>query len=92
MVAYKLDLPILRLWLEVSDEERARRVAEREGLSLQEALDANRERSAVDGERFMLLYDFLPEDPEPYTHVLDATVLNASQILDAVVAILEEAK
>ena len=88
--AYKLDLPILRLWLEVSDEERARRVAEREGL--QEALDANRERSAVDGERFKLLYDLLPEDPEPYTHVLDATVLNASQILDAVVAILEEAK
>lgn len=90
--AYKLELPILRLWLDVSDEERARRVSNREGLTLEEALHANRQRSAVDGERFKMLYDLLPEDPEPYTHVLDATVLNASQILDAVVAILEEAQ
>ena len=90
--AYKLELPIVRLWLDVNDEERARRVAEREGLSLAEALKANNQRSSVDAERFKLLYDLLPEDPEPYTHVLDAAVLNASQILDHVVAILEEAE
>ncbi len=90
--AYKLELPIVRLWLDVSDEERARRVAEREGLTLAEALEANNQRSTVDGERFRLLYDLLPEDSEPYTHVLDATVLNASQILDHVVLILEEAE
>ena len=90
--AYKLELPILRLWLDVSDEERARRVAEREGLTVEEALLANRQRSNVDGERFKLLYDLLPEDPEPYTHILDATTLNASQILDHAVALLEEAQ
>jgi cytidylate kinase len=90
--AYKLELPILRLWLDVSDEERARRVAEREGLTVEEALLANRQRSKVDGERFKELYDLLPEDPEPYTHILDATTLNASQILDHAVALLEEAQ
>ena len=90
--AYKLELPILRLWLDVSDEERARRVAEREGLTVEEALLANRQRSNVDGERFRLLYDLLPEDPEPYTHILDATTLNASQILVHAVALLEEAQ
>jgi len=89
--AYRLGLPCLRIWLDVSDEERARRVSEREGLALEDALEANRARAAVDGERFMLLYDLVPEDPEPYTHVLDATTLNASQILDHVVALLEEA-
>jgi len=89
--AYRLELPCLRIWLDVSDEERARRVSEREGLSLENALEANRARAAVDGERFLLLYDLVPEDPEPYTHVLDATTLNASQILDHVVALLEEA-
>ena len=89
--AHRLELPCLRIWLDVSDEERARRVSEREGLVLQDALEANRARAAVDGERFMLLYDLVPEDPEPYTHVLDATTLNATQILDHVVALLEEA-
>ena len=89
--AYRLELPCLRIWLDVSDEERARRVSEREGLALADALEANRARAAVDGERFMSLYDLVPEDPEPYTHVLDATTLNATQILDHVVALLEEA-
>jgi predicted cytidylate kinase len=87
--AHRLQLPCLRLWLDVSDDERARRVAQREGLTVDEALAANSRRSAVDGERFRLLYDLAPEDPTPYTHVLDATLLNASQILEHVVALLE---
>jgi predicted cytidylate kinase len=87
--AYRLHLPCLRVWLDVSDEERARRVAHREGLSAEEALEANRRRAAVDGERFQVLYDLVPEDAEPYTHVIDATSLNASQILEHVVALLE---
>ncbi|RJU93559.1 MAG: cytidylate kinase [Candidatus Poseidoniales archaeon] len=87
--AYRLDLPCLRLWLDVDDEERARRVAHREGLTVEDALQANQQRAAVDGERFRVLYDLVPEDPEPYTHVIDATSLNASQILEHVVALLE---
>lgn len=87
--AYRLGLPCLRVWLHVSDEERARRVAHREGLSMEDALQANSQRSAVDGERFRMLYDIVPEEPEPYTHVIDATSLNASQILEHVVALLE---
>lgn len=87
--AHRLELPCVRLWLDVSDEERARRVAHREGLTVEEALAANTRRSVVDGERFRLLYDLVPEDPEPYTHVVDATLLNASQILEHVVALLE---
>ena len=87
--SYRLGLPSVRVWLDVSDEERARRVAHREGLSVEEAQHANQQRAAVDGERFRLLYDLVPEDPEPYTHVVDATSLNASQILEHVVALLE---
>ena len=87
--AHRLGLPCLRVWLDVSDEERARRVAGREGLSPQDALQANQRRAEVDGERFRLLYDLVPEDPEPYTHVIEATSLNASQILEHVVALLE---
>ena len=87
--AYRLELPCLRIWLDVTDEERARRVASRESLSQAEALMANQQRAVVDGERFRVLYDLAPEDPVPYTHIIDATSLNASQILEHVVGLLE---
>ena len=87
--AYRLELPCLRIWLDVTDEERARRVASRESLSQAEALMANQQRAVVDGERFRILYDLAPEDPVPYTHIIDATSLNASQILEHVVGLLE---
>ena len=80
---------VFGLWLDVNDEERARRVAHREGLTLEAASEANARRSEVDGARFRALYDLVPEDPEPYTHVVDASTLNASQILEHVVALLE---
>ena len=90
--AYKLDLPCLRIWLDVTDEERARRVASREGMTVEEALEANAARAAVDGARFIQLYGLLPEDPEPYTHVIEATNLNAHEIVERVVLYLEAKK
>jgi len=87
--AYRLNLPCLRIWLDVDDEERARRVVNREGITVNEALEANALRSKVDGERFMELYGILPEDEEPYTHVISATNLNADEILESVVVLLE---
>lgn len=87
--AYQLNLPCLRIWLDVDDNERARRVVNREGITLDEALKANASRSEVDGERFMELYGILPEDEEPYTHVISATNLNADEILESVVILLE---
>lgn len=90
--AYRLDLPCLRIWLEVSDEERARRVASRESISFEAALEANTARAAVDGARFKHLYDLLPEHPEPYTHVIEATNLNAHEIVERVVLYLEAMK
>ena len=88
--AHKLGLNCVRLWLDVTDEERARRVAHREGTTFEQAFAANRSRAAVDEERFRLLYDLVPQDPTPYTVVLDATNLNATEILEHVVAMLED--
>ena len=87
--AYKLGLDCVRLWLEVDSEERARRVVAREQCTLEEALEANEKRTAVDATRFMELYGLLPEQREPYTIVLDGTNLSREQILAAVIEILE---
>ena len=86
--AHRNQLDCLRVWLDVTEEERARRVVAREGLDYAEALEANRVRVALDGARFEHLYGLVPEDPEPYTHVVDATSFSAHEILEAVVGFL----
>ncbi|MBT61446.1 MAG: cytidylate kinase [Euryarchaeota archaeon] len=87
--AYKLGLKSHRLWIDVDENERAKRVVSREGGTLERALEANRTRASVDGQRFMELYNLLPEQREPYTTVLDATNLSKQQVLTEVIKILE---
>ena len=88
--AYRLEIPCVRLWLDVDETERAKRVVYREGGSIEDALEANKKRTSVDAERFMELYQILPEQREPYTTVLDATNLGSEEVLAAVISILEE--
>lgn len=87
--AYHLEIPCVRLWIEVDEKERARRVVSRENISIEKALEDNKIRSEIDGERFMELYQILPEQREPYTTVLDATHLGADEVLTETIKILE---
>ncbi|DAC58133.1 MAG TPA: hypothetical protein HA354_04235, partial [Candidatus Poseidoniaceae archaeon] len=66
--------------------ERARRVASRENITFSDAITANANRLAVDNERYQNMYGFVPDDPTPYTHIIEATNLNAQQVLDQVMA------
>ena len=84
--AFKMKLPGDRIWLSVAEQERARRVASREGITVNEASKANANRLAVDNERYQNMYGFVPDDPTPYTLIIDATNLNAQQVLDQVIA------
>ena len=88
--AYRLEIPCVRLWLDVDEQERAKRVTYREGISIEEAIIANKKRSSVDAERFMELYQLLPEQREPYTSLLDATNLGSEEVLAATITILEK--
>ena len=75
-----------------SPHGRNRRMGEKlgSGLTLEQALEENRKRSAVDAERFMELYQLLPEQREPYTSLLDATNLGSEEVLAATLSILED--
>lgn len=88
--AYKLGLSAPRIWLEVSDIERAKRVQAREGGELPSIIDANEQRSKVDDQRFNELYGLFPQQTEPYTHIINATDLNPQEVLALVLNILEE--
>ncbi len=86
--AHKLELSTVRLWVEVSDEERAIRVVKREGGSVAEKMAESKERSKHDNIRFTELYQLNPEDTTPYTHILKADTLDADGVLAATLAIL----
>ena len=88
--AYKLGLSAPRIWLEVDDIERAKRVQAREGGDLNFIIEANQQRSKIDEQRFDELYGLLPQQTEPYTHIINATDLNPQEVLASVLNILEE--
>ena len=88
--AYKLGLSAPLIWVEVDDIERAKRVQAREGGDLNSIIEANQQRSKVDEQRFDELYGLLPQQTEPYTHIINASDLNPQEVLASVLDILEE--
>ena len=90
--AYKLGIDCVRLWLHSSEEARAQRVVVREGISLEKAISDNKKRTNVDKVRFLEMYGINPEDKDAYTHIIDASDMNAEQVLSEVLKILEDSK
>ena len=86
--AYKLESDCVRIWLNVSEQERARRVTIREGTTIDKAISANRARLLVDNERYQKMYGLTPDDPTPYTNIIDATDITAKQVLAEAIKIL----
>ena len=86
--AYKLKSDCVRIWLNVSEQERARRVTIREGTTIDEAISANKARLLVDNERYQKMYGLTPDDPTPYTHIIDATDITAEEVLGEAIKIL----
>ncbi len=88
--AYRQKISCVRIWLEVSDEERANRVSSREGLTITDALAANQKRLLVDRQRYETMYGIRPSDTTPYTHTIDATTLSKEEVLKVALKILKE--
>jgi len=90
--AFKEEIKCVRLWLEVSVDERARRVITREAGEHLQRKQEILAREQSDLSRFEELYGLNPSASTPYTHVLDATALNQEEVLAVVQSYLKEAK
>tara|TARA_B100001094_G_scaffold293991_1_gene314268 strand:+ start:362 stop:901 length:540 start_codon:yes stop_codon:yes gene_type:complete len=86
--AHLLNLECIRIWLDVSENVRAQRVVNREGVSLEDAVAANQKRSEVDLDRYQQMYGLNPEDPTPYTHIIDASEKTADEVLEYTMQLL----
>jgi len=63
-------LDALKVWLDASDEVRARRVAQREARDWHEVLEVNRVRHRSDAKRYQVIYGFDLADTAVYDVVL----------------------
>ena len=90
--AYRQNISCVRIWLEVSDAERANRVSAREGLTVEDALIENEKRLLVDRKRYESMYGIRPSDATPYTHTIDATTLSKEEVVKVALNILKEEK
>ena len=70
--AHKNNLDCLRVWVNVSEQERARRIQKREGGNLEDCLRKSQKRQRDDMERYSILYDINLDDMSPYNLVIDA--------------------
>lgn len=88
--AYKLEIPATRIWIDVGDEERARRVVSREGGTIEQRMLESAQRCERDHARFDELYQIRPDDPTPYTHIINTDDLEPQMVLELVLNILSE--
>ncbi len=78
-----------KIWLEVSPEERAKRIARRDRLSPGEALKSLKERDAKTSKIYESLYGFkLGEDFSPFNLVLDTNDLAAREVFRIICMVL----
>ena len=87
--AHKNDLECLRVWVSVSDKERARRIQKREGGEFSDCLRRSQQRQEDDMARYSSLYGIDLDDMSPYNLVIDADSKDELEVFNEVDAILE---
>ena len=79
-------LVAVRVWLDADEQERARRVARREGVDPAVALEANRAREASERRRYQTYYGIDLDDQTVYDLVIDSTATSPEAIAESIVA------
>lgn len=79
-----------KIWLEASPEERAERIAVRDGISFNKALAALKEKEKQTHAIYKKMYGFsLGEDFEPFNFILDTETLNAEEVFQVLCMVIE---
>jgi len=80
-----------KIWLEASFDRRAARVAERDGMTYEEALKMLDEKESRTKAIYKSLYGFtLGEDLAPFDFVLDTDNLNANEVYEVLCQVIDK--
>ena len=79
-----------KIWLEVSPAERAKRLAYRDGISLEEAAQVIKEKDGKTRRIYERLYGFkLGEDYSPFDLILDSESLTSDEVFDTLSLVID---
>jgi cytidylate kinase len=79
-----------KVWLEASSEERAKRIAKRDGIKMKKAIAALKEKDAETKAIYRKLYGFsLGEDFSPFDVILDVNQLTSEEAFEATSLLIE---
>ena len=84
-IAHNEGLMAVTTFIDCAAAERARRVADREGIPFERALAENDERQRVERARYLALYGIDIEDLSIYDLVLDSGALAPDELADRIV-------
>ena len=79
--AHSAGIDCLRVWVEVSDRERANRIMSREGGDFERVHSASLQRNSDDMARYKILYGIDLDDMSPYNVIIEADDLSPSEVL-----------
>jgi cytidylate kinase len=80
-----------KIWLEASAEKRAERIAQRDKISMPEALQALKEKESYTKMIYRRLYGFrLGEDFEPFHFILDTDTLSANEVFQVLCLVIDK--
>ena len=82
--AHLMEVDCLRVWVNVSPEECARRIQKREGGNFDDRLVLSQQRQIDDKERYRILYDIDLDDMSPYSLIIDADDISAEEVFSIV--------
>lgn len=86
------DYSDLRIYLEADTEERARRIAEREGKNKEEVIKETERRDKENQRRYKNYYNIDPEDKSIYDILINNTNMDIEEQREVIEQILEESK
>lgn len=78
-------LNAVTVWVDCAPDVRARRVAGREAITVQQAMAENAERQQVERDRYLALYGIDLADLSIYDLVLDSGLLQPDEVAGAIV-------
>ena len=80
-----------KVWLEASEDARAARLAERDGMTAEDALTALREKDEKTRAIYERLYGFrLGEDFAPFHMIFDVNLLSAEEVFEALCLVIDK--
>ena len=82
--AHLMEVDCLRVWVNVSPEECARRIQKREGGNFEDRLVLSQQRQIDDKERYRILYDIDLDDMSPYSLIIDTDDISAEEVFSIV--------